>query len=377
MDIVAQNFGPGEEVLLGLRRLYELRGFRRIKAAKFEEYALYIENKNFLDTDNIITFMDVDGKLMALKPDVTLSIVKNIPRGPLPTSQKLYYVDEVYRLSAENRAYKVMGQIGVELIGDGDGCSNLEIIDLAARSLEVIGRPCALDISHLGFVSGLLGEMGLSHRTETQLLENIHAKNAWDAARVLEQAEVPRAQAERVLALFEIHGGFAGALGRVKALVSNDEMRRAYEELARVGAVLQGCGGSAHLDFSVVNDLDYYNGLIFRGYVEGVPSLVLTGGRYDNLMRKMRKESGAIGFAIYLDELGACLKGERQPDFDLLITYPDGCDFAALLDLVRAQNARGVRVRLERASADLSGADYTALRHCRYEGGALEEVPSC
>ena len=127
----------------------------------------------------------------------------------------------------------------------------------------------------------------------------------------------------------------------------------------------------------MVNDLDYYNGLIFRGYVEGVPSLVLTGGRYDNLMRKMRKESGAIGFAIYLDELGACLKGERQPDFDLLITYPDGCDFAALLDLVRAQNARGVRVRLERASADLSGADYTALRHCRYEGGALEEVPSC
>ena len=63
------------------------------------------------------------------------------------------------------------------------------------------------------------------------------------------------------------------------------------------------------IDFSVVNDMNYYNGIAFKGYVEGVPTGILSGGQYDNLMKKMNKRYSAIGFAVYLDELSR-IKGE-------------------------------------------------------------------
>jgi len=378
MEALTQSFSRDELVLLQLRKLFEQRGFTRVKTGKFEEYALYVENKNFLDTESIITFMDLDGKLMALKPDATLSIVKNVPRKAMAAAQKLYYVDEVYRLATENREYKVHNQIGVELIGADDCCANLEIIDLALESLGLIGERFAMDISHLGFVSGLLADMGLSHRAESMIMDNIHAKNAWDISRILEQEGINGDKRRRILALVELHGGFSESLERARELVCNPRVEEAWQELAQVGCILKNSGcGSVNMDFSVVNDLDYYNGLIFRGYVEGVPSLVLTGGRYDNLLRRMGKQSRAIGFAVSLDELGVHLKRRGQMDFDLLISYAQDCDFAALLTLVKELNAQGKKVRLEREDSDLSAVGLRYGRHMRYRAGELEEVAPC
>ena len=64
-----------EQTIFRLRRLYQSYGYVQYQMSKFEEYDLYAQNKDFLISDNVITFMD-DGRLMALKPDVTLSIVR-------------------------------------------------------------------------------------------------------------------------------------------------------------------------------------------------------------------------------------------------------------------------------------------------------------
>ena len=66
-----------ERALLTLRSLYKAYGYLPFKMSKFEEYDLYVRNKDFLVSDSIITFTDTAGKLLALKPDVTLSIIKN------------------------------------------------------------------------------------------------------------------------------------------------------------------------------------------------------------------------------------------------------------------------------------------------------------
>ena len=85
-----------EKAIFKLRTLYRKYGYKQYKMNKFEEYDLYLKNKDFLVSDGIITFNDTNGKLMALKPDVTLSIVKNSRDGEL---NKLYYSENVYRLS--------------------------------------------------------------------------------------------------------------------------------------------------------------------------------------------------------------------------------------------------------------------------------------
>jgi ATP phosphoribosyltransferase regulatory subunit len=372
--VLENHFGRGELVALRLRRLFEQRGFLRVHVAKFEDYALYVENKNFLQSESVITFMDPMGRLMALKPDVTLSIVKNMPKKPPAVPEKLYYVDEVYRLSRESREYKVHSQIGVEAIGDTQGFGSVEVLDLALESLRLIGPRFVLDMSHLGFVSGLLAGCAPDPRDERRMLECIHQKNAYDLGCLLERMGTPEEQKNRVLALCGLHGDFGVVLEKAKGLIQNDQMRESWEELRQVGGAIAGGGdgASCSLDFSAVNDLDYYNGLIFRGYVQDIPRVVLTGGRYDNLMHKMGKQSGAIGFAVSLDELSAARGEETGPDFDILLLYEPESDYRALLAAIKTLGAQGKTVRAERADCDLSGAGPSYARVLRFENGTLK-----
>ena len=93
-----------ERVLFKLRDLYRLSGYAQYKMGKFEEYDLYARNKDFLVSDGVITFTDTDGRLMALKPDVTLSIIKNT-RDRENCVQKVYYSENVYRISGSTRSF--------------------------------------------------------------------------------------------------------------------------------------------------------------------------------------------------------------------------------------------------------------------------------
>mgnify|MGYP000360501305 CR=1 FL=1 len=120
--------------MLSLRQLYEHFGYVHYKMNKFEEYDLYAENKDFLAGDKIITFTDTNGKLLALKPDVTLSIVKNYNDIP-GVVRKVYYNENIYRTSKSTKTYKEIMQMGLECIGDLDIYQIAEVLILAAASL--------------------------------------------------------------------------------------------------------------------------------------------------------------------------------------------------------------------------------------------------
>ena len=127
-----------EKAMMNLRTLYGNYGYTQYKMSKFEEYDLYVRNKNFLKSDQIITFNDQNGRLMALRPDVTLSIVKNT-KDCGDKLCKYYYNENVYRLSNTNDEFKERMQVGLECIGNIDVYSMSEVILLAEKSLETIG----------------------------------------------------------------------------------------------------------------------------------------------------------------------------------------------------------------------------------------------
>ena len=108
-----------EQVAFDLRALYSRYGYAQYKMSKFEEYDLYARNKDFLISENVITFTDLSGKLMALKPDVTLSIVKN-SADQTPWVQKLYYNENVYRTAKGSAGVRGIMQMGLETLGDLD-----------------------------------------------------------------------------------------------------------------------------------------------------------------------------------------------------------------------------------------------------------------
>ena len=344
-----------EKIILKLRKHYEQYGYKKIKLSKFESYDLYNENADFIKIENIITFMAPTGKLQTLRPDVTLSIVKKYARDKKKEVEKLYYIENIYRLSKEDMEYKELNQIGVEILGESDGYSDFEIINLAAESMELINKNFILDISNINYLSGLFEEMNSGYTLEKEVLMNIQHKNVHDLEKILTRENVESKYKEILIKIPDLSGKFHNVITEAEKLVLNEKMQKALDELKMLGQAFPKMikNGKILLDFSIVNSLDYYNGLIFHGYIENNPKIILSGGNYDKLIKKYDKNKGATGFAIYLDELSGKYKIEKEYDFDILILYKNG-DNAKLLNIVKKYIDQGLTIRTEKYREDFN-----------------------
>ena len=336
-----------ERVTFALRELYQRYGYAPFKMSKFEAYDLYMQNKEFLVSDGIITFTDTDGTLMALKPDVTLSIVKNFRKERTPI-QKVCYSENVYRISGAGHNYREIMQTGLECLGDVGLYEISEVICLAAASLKTISDDFVLDISHMGIVSQLLSELQLSEADVTAVLGFLGEKNT-DALNDLLGAK----RAEKLVALLNMTGSISAA---IPALL-NLGLSNAVTALESLGRVLEqkGLAQYVRLDFSIISNRNYYNDFVFRGYVRGIPAAVLAGGQYDRLMEKMNKQAKGIGFAVYLDQLELLDNHSSEYDVDTILVYKESddlCEISAIADslsetgvLLMKQMPAGIRYR--------------------------------
>jgi len=341
---------PDERAGLLLRELYHRHGYQSYRMSKFEPYDLYAKNKSFLVSENILTFTDTDGRLMALKPDVTLSIIKNI-QPSAQALEKVFYSENVYRTSPASVGYREIMQTGLECVGALDLPAMGEVVALAAESLGLLGEEYLLDLGHVGLVSGLLaGLEDLGNGIRASLVTELGRKNVSAIRALCAQAGLEHELSERLCRLSQMYGPPAEILPRLKKLASEQEAQAALEELEGLCHILERLGllERVRLDFSIVNDMRYYNGVIFRGYLPGLASGVLAGGRYDNLLRRMGKTGQAIGFAVYLDQLER-LEADSEYDVDVLLIYNAQDDPAAVTEQARKLTAEGQSVRMERA----------------------------
>ena len=336
-----------ERVVFALRSLYGAYGYAPFRMSRFEEYDLYVRNKAFLVSDSVITFTDTDGKLMALKPDVTLSIVKNCRPTPGGT-EKLYYDENVFRVSQGTHAFRELRQVGLECIGTLDAVALGEVLCLAADSLGVIAGEYVLDVSHLGVVGAVIAALGLGEAAASALLEALSAKNPHGILSVLASEGIDASRGEELLALCRTAGPADTVIPTLRtALAANGAALSALRELEAVLAAAPHRDG-IRVDFSVIHDMHYYNGIVFRGFVPSASGRVLSGGQYDRLAEKLGRAEGAVGFAVYLDTLGG---GEAVPPPDgVFLLYGEGDDPRAVLSAADRLRADGSLVRCGRVA---------------------------
>lgn len=319
---MAEQKRNDETVIQGLKKLYRKYGYSQFKMSKFEEYDTYVQNKDFLISDKVITFTDTNGKLLAMKPDVTISIIKNSEDSENAV-QKLYYNENVYRVSAGAHAFREIMQAGLECIGAVDTYSICEVIMLAAKSLGVISDSFVLDISHMGYVSGLIDGAGFTAKEKAAVLSAVGEKNLPQLVSICKEKNLSEEMTWKITGLVTVYGPIRDVAKRLSEGCVNKETEQAAEELRTLCEVLEqnGLADQVQIDFSVVNDMNYYNGIVFRGYVEGIPTGILSGGQYDKLMEKMGKTSKALGFAVYLDLLERLEEPGDGYDVDALLVY--------------------------------------------------------
>lgn len=339
-----------ERFVHSFRSLCSEYGYRPYRMSKFEEYDLYAGNRSFLPAGGVITFTDTNGRLMALKPDVTLSIAKNLtPRPGEPV--RVYYDESVYRAPDRQLGFQEITQAGLEYLGDVDYYAMGEVVTLAARSLDAIDHGYVLDITHMGFVTGLIDALGLGDQPRAELLRAIGMRNAHGIRDICSQAGAAGAPAQRLCRVASLYGPVRETIAELRSMSVNSATERALAELDKLAGVLESFGvlDRINLDLSITSDMEYYNGLLFKGYVPGVPSAVLSGGRYDSLLAKLGKSGGAIGFALYLNLLERLLEPSGpEYDADVLLLTGQHTPPAAVAAAVRKMTSGGESVLVQR-----------------------------
>lgn len=365
------NLKPDERATLELRGLYEKYGYKKYKIGKFEEYSLYATNRDFLAGDKVLTFTDLDGRLLAMKPDVTLSVINNT-RATKEQTEKLYYIENVYRENRENHSFKEINQMGLEYMGNINKYSVLEVLNLALKSLKLIDHDFLMEISYMHYTIHLLEALGLNESQYIEILNGIRQKNSAGIAIAADKAGLDEKIKVLLCQLPFLYGEMGKTIKKARTMAINDEMHNDLDILEEYCKALKSLGYSKNIqiDLSMVNDIDYYNGIIFKGYIRNLPGCVLSGGQYDKAMSIFGKDAGAIGFAIYLDEL---LKGQSEPsqyDVDAVLVYEENDDPVTVIKAVKTLQKEGLSVRAEITIPE--GLRYK-LRYCIKDGHPVAE----
>jgi ATP phosphoribosyltransferase regulatory subunit len=335
----ATSYTYEERIIFALRDLYRANGYRQYKMSKIENYDLYADKKDYLVSSRIITFTDTDGSLKALKPDVTLSLVNSLDIKPGAT-QKMFYSENVYRVTRANSKFEELMQVGLECIGDIDAYSIAEVTALAIKSLQTISESNVLVLSDVDIATNLISATGLNAQDAAEVTDALARKSVADLQVLATSKSIDERIATALINLAQPKADAREELARLAEMgVNTSALSATVDFLEKVGLA-----SNVRIDCSLLNEGDYYNGIVFEGYVEGVPMRVLSGGQYDRLLETMNLPARAIGFAVYTDILEKYLEQEREAAIDTVLLYNESDNPSDVFAAVQARIADGERV---------------------------------
>lgn len=250
------------------------------------------------------------GKLLVMRPDNTVAIgrVAATKLSTLPLPLRLYYNQTVFRSDDINTGARTeIDQCGVELIGAQGLRADLEILSMAIDALEACGvTDYHLEIGHVGYFSALLRSLGADEENQAALRQLVEKK---DFVAYRERLK-PYRDTEAGKALWNLPRMFGGpqVLEQAKQLTGDEDAKKALSYLEEIYGVLSDAGLSDHVQFDLglIQNIEYYTGVIFRGFVQGAGSNVISGGRYDRLIGQFGKEIPATGFGLDVEAVAGC-----------------------------------------------------------------------
>lgn len=285
-------------------------GYEEIATPAVDYYALFERGMGRDEAGRAFRFTDADGRLLALRPDVTSSLARaaaTLFKGaarPL----RFCYAESVFRQRPRSHAEwkRQARQVGCELIGAGGAGADLEVLAVAAEVLERLGLGSRfrITVNHVGVFNGLAGQLGLDDEAREQMRRLVDARDAEG----LEELLARRADGDSGPALAGRLARLSGkreALAAARGLVSNERTAAALAALGEVWDTVEALGlaDAFEVDLGDVSGLDYYTGLIFKIYVSGAGARVGGGGRYDELTANFGRREPAVGFVLDLDAI--------------------------------------------------------------------------
>ena len=257
-DILPPECRILNEIRERLAQAFEQNGYDPVLSAAVDYYDTYAQTKNALPEERMFKFTDGDGKLLALRPDATLSISR-IAATKLEGRARLYYFANKWDAqNAGGLKSREIIQAGVERLGESGAFSDAQTVAFAIDCTRAAGlRSPIVEIGHVGYFKGLLEDSGLSAAQAEEVRAHINAKDGLNAERVLVQAGAGRDTLDAVRMLPALFGG-AEVFDRAEALTANKTARAAVAHVREVGRILADMGYEQNIcfDFGTVNYRD-------------------------------------------------------------------------------------------------------------------------
>ena len=356
------------EAVSRLTTMFRARGYRQVITPAIEFYDVFGSSAAHFPQENMYKLTDTRGRLMVIRPDCTIPIARlvatRLAASPMPL--RLYYSENVYRVEHDLRGKRnEVFQTGVELIGSNALRSDLEIVELAASGLSDIGgERFRIELCHIGYFKALIDSLDAPGETKEQIRQCIEQKNYPALGDLLD----PFGAARAALALRYLPRLFGGeeVFEKAYALLDENGARESLDYLRSIYDYLRQLGleGSVIVDLGLVNQIEYYTGIIFRGYFDGIGEPVLSGGRYDNLISDFGAALPAVGFAVNADLASAVIEKQPPQTPDILV-FSDEAHLPQAVNYIRSLTDNGLVVESSMFDDYDASADYARRRGIR------------
>ena len=301
-----------------IRTALEGCGYSEVITPAVEYFDVFAQANPELDQENMLKIIDRSGRICVARPDNTTPIARiaatRLDDAALPV--RLYYSQKVFRSVVAGHGHKgEFLQVGAELIGADGLEADKDILSAAFGALTGTGADnFRIELGHAEIYKALIEELGVDDQTAEsvrRLIENKSFAALGDA--LAPYGDRPAAKALR--AMPQLFGGME-VLDEVEALTGNVRVLGAVSYLRRLYKALDeaGYGSRIMIDLGLVHEMDYYTGVMFRGYIGGAGAAILSGGRYNALCAKFGKDMPAGGFGIDVESVAESLQGAARPE---------------------------------------------------------------
>lgn len=317
-DILPEECSKKKEVESTIWSVFTSVGYKEVETPTFEYYDAYAAGGGQISQENMFKFFDEQGRILALRPDITTSIARmaatKMEGKTLPL--RYCYTGNVFRAEqTEGVRQREFTQAGIELIGSYGPAADAEVIATAMEAVLAVGiEEFQMEIGQVAFFNGLVEQAGLAAGDVEKLRARIDSKDTVGIRDLTGQLQLSADVKQLMIDLPYLFGGIEVCeKANVEGL--NQTSRQALENLKTIYTLLCSYGFEKYvsIDLGMLQSIDYYTGSIFKCYTHGIGFPVCAGGRYDHLMGTFGRDLGAVGVAFGVNRILSALERNGIP----------------------------------------------------------------
>ncbi|MBD5135859.1 MAG: ATP phosphoribosyltransferase regulatory subunit [Lachnospiraceae bacterium] len=341
-------------------------GYRDIQTPTFEFFDIFSKERGSVASKDMYKFFDREGNTLVLRPDMTPPVSRAVSKYFSDEEMPIrlcYQADSYINNSEYQGKLKEFTQLGAELIGDNTSDADAEVIAIVIDSMINAGlKEFQVEVGQVDFFKGLVEENGIDEETEDNLRKFIENKNYFGMEEMISGTDIPEDKKQVFMKFSELYGSI-DMLEEAKKLTNNKKSLKALDRLEKLYNILSVYGYENYVSFDLgmLSQYHYYTGIIFKTYTYGTGDAIVTGGRYDSLLKQFGKNSAAVGFAIDADRLMGALnrqKIEVSVDYqNKMILYKTSQQKEAIR-LASSLRSKGERLVLMRKRSNVTEDEY-------------------